>query len=179
MGRRSNFARVPKDKYMTWDPRPVVALQPHLPANVRYVEPCAGKGDLIESMRWHGHQCVYACDTHPGRKWIEKRDARDLDKRWCRSSNAQMFVTNPPWTREILHQLIECLPQLLPTWMLIDASWAHTGQAVQYLEKCKHIVSVGRVRWIKGTANDGVDDSAWYLFEASHQGGPRFTGLGC
>jgi hypothetical protein len=88
-----------------------------------------------------------------------------------------MFLTNPPWTREIMHQLIEHLPELLPTWMLLDASWAHTGQAVRYLDKCKQIVSAGRVRWIKGTSNDGVDDSAWYLFDCTHSGGPRFTGL--
>lgn len=178
MGKRSAFERIPKDKYMTWDPSPVLLLQPHLPRSVQFAEPCAGKGDLIESMKWHGHNCVYACDTYPGRKWIEKRDARSLDKRWRRSSGAKMFVTNPPWSRDVLHQMIDALPALLPTWLLLDADYMHTQQARKRLEKCSLIVSAGRVRWIKGSKNDGVDNCAWYLFpHREHIGGPRFVGL--
>lgn len=180
MGKRSEFKRVPKDKYMTWDRRPVRALQPHLPRGVSFAEPCAGSGDLVANMKWFGHYCVYACDVQPGRNrdWIEKRDARDLDKRWRRGAGAKMFVTNPPWTRPILHELIEFLPTLLPTWLLLDADWMHTQQAADYLDRCSHIVSAGRVRWIKNSADDGVDNVAWYFFpHRGHTGGPKFTGL--
>ena len=142
-----------------------------------YAEPCAGNGDLIESMKWHGHECVYACDIKPGRKWIEKRDARELNRTWRRRSRANMFVTNPPWSRELLHELIEHLSSILPTWLLLDADWMHTKQATEYLDRCLHIVSAGRVRWIKKTTDVGVDNTAWYLFDQRHTGGPRFTGL--
>lgn len=177
MGKRSEFKRLPKDKYLTWDPSPVLALQPHLPTGLLYAEPCAGSGDLIESMKWHGHKCVFACDTKPGRKWIETRDARTLDGRWRRGADAQMFVTNPPWSRGILHELIDHLPSILPSWFLLDADWAHTRQAARYLNRCSHIVSAGRVRWIKGTTNVSVDNTSWLMFDQRHSGGPRFTGL--
>jgi hypothetical protein len=177
VGKRSEFDRIPKDKYMTWDPSPVRILQPHLPSGLLYAEPCAGNGDMIESMKWHGHECVYACDIKPGRKWITRRDALDLDGRWKRATRATMFVTNPPWSRDFLHELIVHLAAIFPTWLLLDADWMHTRQASEYLDQCKHIVSAGRVRWIPGTTDVGVDNTAWYLFDQRHAGGPRFTGL--
>jgi hypothetical protein len=177
VGKRSEFERIPKDKYMTFDRNPVRILQPHLPPGLLYAEPCAGNGDLIESMKWHGHECVYACDIKPGRKWIEKRDARELNGRWRRGTQAQMFVTNLPWSRDIMHELIDHLSSLLPLWCLGAADWAHTRQAARYLDRCQHIVSAGRVRWIPNTTDVGVDNTSWYLFDRRHTGGPRFTGL--
>lgn len=163
---------------MTTDPVPVRILQAHLPRRISFAEPCAGKGDLIAAMKWHGHTCTYAGDIRPQRKWIEKRDALSLDKRWRRSAHAQMFVTNTPWDRPILHELIDHLSALLPTWLLLDADWMHTRQAFPYVERCSHVVSVGRVRWFKGTAHGGLENSAWYFFpHRPHTGGPRFTGL--
>jgi hypothetical protein len=31
--------------------------------------------------------------------------------------------------------------------------------------RLKMIVSIGRVRWIEGSKNDGKDNCAWYLFD--------------
>jgi hypothetical protein len=178
MGKRSDFERRFADKYMTTDPRPVRRLQPYLPRGVRFAEPCAGKGDLIRLMKFHGHECVHACDLYPGRKTIERRDAMTLDRRWRRSAGAAMFVTNPPWTREILHELMEHLPSLLPTWLLLDADWMHTQQAEKILDRCALIVSVGRVKWMEKSNKQGVDNCAWYFFpHRNHTGGPRFKGL--
>lgn len=153
-------------------------LQAHLPASVRFVEPCAGKGDLIKAMEKFGHQCAYACDIKPQRKWIEKRDAFTLDREWRRKVHASMFCTNPPWTRAVLHEMILHLSDLLPTWLLLDADWMHTQQASRLVDRCSHIVSVGRVRWIQNTAMQGLENSAWFYFpRRRHTGGPRFTGL--
>ena len=77
-----------------------------------------------------------------------------------------MIITNPPWSRPVLHQLIDHLRQLCPTWLLFDANWAHTQQAAAHLRFCSRIVSVGRVKWIEGTAMTGKDDAAWFRFEA-------------
>lgn len=176
MGKRSSFERKAQDKYMTTDPIPVRRLQPHLPRSVKFAEPCAGRGDLVKSMRWHGHECVYACDIKPGLKTIEKRDALTLDKRWRRSAGADMIVTNPPWTRSIMHRLMLNLPALLDTWMLLDADWAHTAQAFPYLDRCSLMVAVGRVRWFNNIG--GLENSAWFFFpHRPHTGGPRFVGL--
>lgn len=174
--RTSKFERIAQDKYMTTDPAPVRRLQPFLPPRVNFVEPCAGRGDLIKSMQWYGHKCVYACDINPNRKAIEKRNALTLDKRWRRTSHARMFVTNPPWTRSIMHKLIEHLPTLLDTWLLFDSDWAYTGQAAEYLDRCSLMVATGRVHWFN--ARGGYENSAWYLFpHRQHTGGPRFVGL--
>jgi hypothetical protein len=43
------------------------------------------------------------------------------------------FITNPPWTRELLHPMIEYLVQSSSY-----SSWTY----------CRKIVSVGRVKWI-------------------------------
>lgn len=177
MGKRSNFPRIPQDKYMTTDLGPVQRLQPFLPAHVRFAEPCAGNGDLIEAMEWHGHRCVYACDINPGKgTTFEKRDLFTLDKRWRRSAGAEMFVTNTPWLREVLHPMIDHLTGLLPTWLLLDSDWSHTDQALPYLDRCRQIVALGRVKWFQGSAHGGFENAAWYLFDAAHSGGPKFAG---
>lgn len=178
MGKRTDFKRIPKDKYYTKDPGPVRRLQAHLPAGLRFVEPCAGAGDLIKSMVGYGHECVYACDIAPGHKTIIRRNALTLDRDWRKDVAAKMFVSNPPWTRPILHDLIDHLSSILPTWLLIDADWMHTGQAAPYVDRCAHVVSVGRVRWIPGTTKKGYENTAWFYFpRRPHTGGPRFTGL--
>lgn len=161
---------------MTTDPQPVHRLQPFLARGVKYAEPCAGRGDLIKSLNWHGHECVYACDIKPNRSTIEKRNALTLDKRWRRTAGASMFISNPPWTRSIMHRLIEHLPSLLDTWLLFDMDWAATQQAYPYLDRCSLMVAVGRVHWFNNKG--GLENSAWYFFpHRPHTGGPRFKGL--
>lgn len=191
MGKRSNFERIPQDKYMTTDLGPVRRLQPFLKPHTTFCEPCAGNGDIIKQMKWYGHNCAYACDTHPGgtafhrlSNPIYKRDAMTLDKKWKLSSGATttMFVTNLPWSRDILHPLIDHLSKLLPLWTLCDANWMHTKQAAPYIERCSVIVSVGRVKWIKNSDGGGVDDSCWYFFPGyergrPYKGNPVFFGL--
>jgi len=57
-----------------------------------------------------------------------------------------------------------------------DADWMHTKQAAPYLKHCAMIVSVGRVRWIKGSKQDGKDNCAWYLFVDEETDGTAFIG---
>ena len=58
--------------------------------------------------------------------------------------------------------MIDHFSPMKPTWLLFDAEWHNTIQSIQYMEKCKKIVSVGRVMWFGGT--NGKDSCAWYLF---------------
>ena len=86
---------------------------------------------------------------------------------------AEYFITNPPWTRQILHPIIENLSNQLPTWLIFDASWAHTKQARPYAARCVKIVSVGRISWMQnGTSS--LDDCAWYLFDKNFTGQTEF-----
>ena len=64
----------------------------------------------------------------------------------------------------MLHPIIINLASQAPTWLLIDADWLHTRQSVPFLPRLRMIVSVGRVRWIKGSPYDGKDNAAWLLF---------------
>ena len=191
MGKRSGFARRDRDFY----PTPVKAVEPlipHLPERFTYIEPCSGDGALVRAMTSfegvaHGGKFCptleYASDIAPS--WKVKplttigvqdyppdcshglkayiRDAFDIEDA---EENVDFFITNPPWSRDILHPMIMHLSAIRPTWLLFDADWMHTKQAAPYLPYCKKIVSVGRVKWIPKSPHSGMDNCAWYLFDA-------------
>lgn len=174
MGKRSDFERVKGDFYVT-PYEAVVPLIPHL-ANIKYYsEPCAGDGALVDHLNRHGITSLRTTDVDPrpkeGGVHVDKLDAFHLT-----ACSGQAFITNPPWTRQILHPMITHLSNFAPTWLLFDADWMHTVQAKPYMDYCVKIVSVGRVKWIPGSKNTGKDNAAWYLFSAAHQGGPKFVG---
>lgn len=159
MGKRSDFERVERDYYPT--PRDaILPLIPHLHVGDQFIEPCAGNGAMIDVLREFGLVCVGALDIEPQRADIPKGNALAASN----VGDADLFITNPPWDRDILHPLILHLSSLLPTWLLFDADWMHTLQATSLGARCRKIVSVGRVRWIEGSDNDGKDNAAWYLF---------------
>jgi len=208
MGKRSNFERNERDFY----PTPVSAVEPlisHLPERFTYIEPCSGDGALIralssfEGVAHGGKFCPileYASDISPS--WKVKpltvfaghdeqppncghgfrayvRDAFDIEDA---DGNVDFFITNPPWSRDVLHPMLVHLSAIRPTFLLFDADWMHTKQAAPYLIYCKKIISVGRVKWIPGSRHTGKDNAAWYLFEADprHPSEPvDFYGRGC
>lgn len=173
MGKRSSFDKMPRDLYPTWDPRAVAALLPHLSAGTRFVEPCAGDGTLIDQLVAAGHVCTYAFDIEPQRGDIHLGDAAiELSA----GHGADCFITNPPWTRTILHPIIRNLSARRPTWLLFDADWIHTKQAIPYLHLLRKVVSIGRLRWIEGTSHDGKDNCCWYQFTAAKHGPTQFYG---
>jgi hypothetical protein len=174
VGKRSDFTRVPRDRY----PTPLAAVKPLLPhlfKHERFCEPCAGAGDLILHLEMAGHDCVEACDIAPPRQRdtrIVRADARA--HRLRRKCSA--VITNPPWSRELLHPIIDNLAAQVPCWFLLDSDWAHTVQAAPYWPRCSMMVSVGRVKWIPDSPFTGLDNASWYLFEPGHFTGPRFVG---
>ena len=85
-----------------------------------------------------------------------------------------MIITNPPWTRELLHQMIFNLYWQAPTWLLFDSDWKHTQQAKPYLPMLQHEISIGRVKWIPDTKYYSKDNCSWYLFHGSNS--HTFTG---
>lgn len=108
-------------------------------------------------------KCVSAYDVEPRRSDIIGHDASWLTK--ADLKGAQMIITNPPWDRAPLHQIIENCAKLAPTWLLFDADWMHTKQARHHFEICHKIISVGRVKWFGNAA--GKDNCCWYLFCAN------------
>lgn len=171
--RAPGLERRKNDAYDT-PPEPVVPLLSHLRPGTKFIEPCAGTGDLIRHLQAHGHQCVWAGDLEPREpeQWPVPANVCDATTdHW--DVAAACFITNPPWDRPLLHPLIINLASQLPTWLLFDADWAFTGQAAPFIEHCDRMVVVGRVKWIPDSKDVGKDNAAWYRFDASHRGGPR------
>ena len=165
MGKRSDFKRRPMDAYQTVDPRAVEKLMPHLSGVSTFAEPCCGEGRLVTQLEGFGLRCVHQTDL------IDGTDALSVQLPQC-----DAIITNPPWTREVLHEMILHFHKQAPTWLLFDADWAHTKQAAPFLPQCSHIIAVGRLKWIEDSASCGKDNAAWYRFHAQHQEGPRFVG---
>ena len=164
MGKRSEFPRVPQDAYST--PAEAVApLLPHLEPGSRFFEPCAGEGRLIEHLVNAGHICVGRCDL--------RTDARTW--RYLSIESGVIFITNPPWSRPALHDIIVNLSNQAPAWLLLDSDWAHTRQSIPYLPRLQKIVSVGRLKWIEGSPHTSKDNAAWMLFAAPRPDEPAVT----
>lgn len=163
MAKRSGgaFERRKNDDYRTWDRRATPPLLAHLSPGTRFIEPCAGAGDLLDQLTAVGHICAGAFDIESKRADIVQADALSL----VPDVPFDCFITNPPWTREILHPLITHLSDQAPTWMLFDADWFHTKQAATFKPRLRRYVSVGRLRWIEDSKHDGKDNCAWHLFD--------------
>ena len=171
MSKRSNFERVGKDFYET-PLEAVKPLIPHLRNHYYYIDPCAGsgaieraifklsKGSLYLSCAYDLFNADYSYDSYLA-------DARTAT--YPHLHQNEVFITNPPWSRELLHPIIENLASQKPTWLLFDADWAHTKQAISYMEYCHKIVSVGRVCWFPETKTKGKDNCCWYLFDKSRE----------
>lgn len=166
MGKRSSgFEPQPRNYY----PTPYVAtrpLFPHLRGIRTYAEPCVGGGHLTRHLALHGLECTYKGDLATG------QDA--LSYPFWKDATFDAIITNPPWDRDVLHPMIEVFQDIAPTWLLLDADWAHTVQASSLIDQCSHIVSIGRLKWIEGSRDVGKDNCAWYRFHSQHSGGPRF-----
>lgn len=164
MGKRSTFARRAQDAYDT-PPEAVSPLLPHLGEYYHYAEPCAGSGALAGALsRTGGWSCMTLCDIAPRSPLVQEKDALTLTAGDV--DDCDVIITNPPWTRSLLHPMIERFASLRPTWLLFDADWMHTRQAVPYLTLCHKIVSVGRISWMQN-GTSGKDNCAWYFFDAN------------
>jgi len=161
MGKRSNFERREADFYPT--PRSaVVPLIPYLRGIRSFAEPCAGDGALVRHLEGFGLRCVYAGDIRTG------QDALELDHYGA----VDAIISNPPYTRPVMHALIEHFKGISPTWLLIDYGWSATKQAAEYMPHCSDVVILPRLKWIEGSKNTGKDNHAWYRFDPRHSGGP-------
>jgi len=166
MGKRSNFKRNVHDNY----PTPFSAVAPlikHLRLeNIReFIEPCAGEGLLIKHLARYGLICRLGTDIRSG---------IDIFNLSVTLNIGEAVITNPPWTREILHPLIDHVlgETKHPLWLLLDADWGYTKQAYRHMLWCTDIVTVGRVKWIEGSKYTSKDNCAWYRFQHSSQNKP-------
>jgi hypothetical protein len=177
MGKRSDFERVPQDRYLTpWDAMRFLA--PHLPKAFTFAEPCAADGQLIRWLSALGGTCVAAYDIEPGAPHVGQGNALHILGKHL--NGAEMIITNPPWDRPVLHAMIRRFSLLAPTWLLFDADWAFTDQGARFMDAARgrnvihKIVAVGRLIWIPGTADTGKDNCAWYSIGPPTCAPPQF-----
>lgn len=175
MGKRSNLNRLGHDAYDT----PLSATWPlliHLEHGVRFAEPCAGRGALVNNLTNNGLNCCYAGDVAPRARWINKRSALDLTRAELGFNRIEMIITNPPWTHELLMPLIAHFMTLRPSWLLLGADWMHNKRSAALLDRCSKVIAIGRVKWIEGSRYVGKDNCCWYYFPQQHRGGPIMIG---
>lgn len=178
MGKRSNFERRERDFYPT-PYEAVIPLMNHIATHdfngnpFRFAEPCAGNGVLVNHLESFGLKCYWASDIDPQLDGIVMADALTITNplQW-----SDMIITNPPWDRKILHPMIEHFKsQNEVTWLLFDADWMHTKQAIPYIKYCHTIVSIGRVKWVPESKKTGKDNCCWYKF-VQHETKTQFIG---
>lgn len=164
MGKRSNFARRPHDAYDT-PFSAVLPLVPHIEDTETFAEPFFGNGYMVRHLERLGLRCTLKSDIKTG------TDALTI-KRLPRGT--QKTISNPPWTRELLHPLITHLSSMAPAWLLFDSDWANNQKSAPFLRQCRKIVVVGRVKWIEESRYTAKDNASWYLFDAAYNGRPQF-----
>lgn len=175
MGKRSQFEKRPRDYYQT----PFAAVEPLRGlSGFTYCEPCAGDGRLVEHLEKviPDALCVYAFDVEPQADWVGKKDALTMTGEDV--ANCQMIVTNPPYSWNVLKPLMDRWLSLRPTLLLLPADFMHNKRMTSYLDRCRWIKSIGRVKWIEGSKVSGVDNYAWYMFDNNKDVGQPTLFLG-
>ncbi|MDL2398424.1 hypothetical protein [Rhizobium mayense] len=165
MGKRSDFPRRKNDLYDT-PPDAIVRLVPWLHAEgiETFAAPCDGNGCLRMHLGQVGFRCVHHGDILQGRDALAEHHF----------GGADAIIENPPWTRPLLHPLIDHFVASVPvTWLLLDAGWMFTKQSVLLLDRCTHFLPIARQRWIPDSLFTAKDDCCWYRFKQGHSGGPR------
>jgi hypothetical protein len=161
MGKRSDFERRDRDAYPT-PFKAVLPLIPHLRGIRTYAEPCAGDDALVRHLETFGLRCVYQGDIATG------QDALAIDS----YGGADAIITNPPYVKPLMHDLIEHFRNIAPTWLLLELDWSATKQARPFLPSCSDIVPFGRLKWIIPSDHTGYQNYAWYRFNIHHTAGP-------
>lgn len=175
MSKRNEGAHEPRAR--GFFPTPYKAfqpLEPYLPPGCTVIEPMAGDGSLCQHLYNTGCEVIGATDIVPQHPNVTQMDVLDYDR--TNTPKIDYFVSNPPWP-ELRKQglptlpIIEVLRNIAPTWLLLPSDFMFNAYAAEVMGFCGGIIAIGRVKWIEGSANDGFDNAAWYLFGRDPNGG--------
>jgi hypothetical protein len=177
MGKRSDYERVDRDRYMT-PLDPVLRLIPHLHRGgvETFADLCDGGGGigLVQHLERAGFRCVHRSDI------VNGQDALQVERY---IGNPDAGITNPPFrhpedpkhSTRLLRELIQHFLDLgIPFWLLLPHDWSTNKNAAPFLKRCTDIVAVGRVKWIPDSEFTGKDNSCWYRFDVHHRGNVAF-----
>ena len=162
MGKRDGdkYHRVEKDFYPTVDPACMVPEFVRRVRGLTYAEPCWGSGDL-EDLLMDVATCGWRSDVEPKQPNIPVLDAATLTS--DQLANCDVIITNGPYKWDMLKPLLDHLPTLKPTWLLLPADYAFNVRMGPYVQRCEHIIAVGRLYWQPNKVK-GVTNFAWYKF---------------
>ena len=119
MGKRSNFERIAR-RFLPDAARGGAAADP---ASARGAH--VRRAVLLATARWcaiwnpSGCAASMPATSRPARTRL----------RSTLTATADAIITNPPYTRELMHALIAHFQRIAPTWLLIDYDWSATKQA--------------------------------------------------
>lgn len=128
MGKRdgNKFERNKRDYYATIDPAAANALIEHLPISCLFIEPCAGAGDLRNELERHyGVVCTYACDIEPSGEKVSEENCLNIKGV---AEDTTCFITNPPYSWDMLQPILDYLPAIRPTWLLLQPTTCTTSE---------------------------------------------------
>lgn len=181
MSKRTDLPRNPRDLYETHDPKAVAPIAPLWHGNeTRYIEPFCGSGELIANIANHcDAKCVHASDLEPLPQVngvpdgiiFEKYNFEVIDwESTAGHKNATHFISNPPWLNDKksdyqLLRIINHLSAIRPTWLLLNGNFAFNKRSSDAMGICTDIITVGRLKWIKGSKHSATEDSCWFLFD--------------
>jgi hypothetical protein len=123
-----------------------------------FAEPCCGHWAIVTQLKLAGYRCLSATDITDG-----------IDARTIRYDPVpDIIVSNPPYdrSRKVMRAIIDNCRRQAPTWMLLEADFAHNKSSVELMDTCSDIVSIGRIQWIHGSRSTGTTNYAWYRFIA-------------
>lgn len=151
---------------------PAIAAAPLLrilEPSTRFIQPCAGPGELIGHLEQAGHQCAGAFDLPTDARIARYPIGTDV-----------VFIANPPWRRRFEpHKIIANLRDQAPLWALIYSDWLFNARSTPFLSRLRAIVSIGRVKWVEGSESGGFENACWCLFDRPQPDGfavVRFVG---
>lgn len=164
MGKRSDLGEFkPRDYWPTIDPAAITGTFASKIYGRTYVEPCYGGGHLYRLLQEHSKAfCTWASDLEPQQDKIAKINALEIQPQEV--ENYDFIITNPPYSWNMLMPLLEHLPTLLPTWLLLPADFMHNVRSQKYMDNCSDIITVGRLYWQENKVK-GKDNFCWYLFQ--------------
>ena len=179
MGKRSGFNEVrPRDLWPTIDPDAI--CKPFIDAvrGAKYAEPCYGAGDL-EELLMETATCNWRSDLQPQiySTKVRQLDALKLTREHLH--DVSLIITNPPYSWNLLQPLLDHLPTLKPTWMLLPADFMHNKRSGPYMKTCSDIIAIGRLYWVEEPGikpTKGKDNYCWYRFKAGFHHRTEFTG---
>ena len=99
---------------------------------------------------------------------VHGSDARD----WVREDygDVDAVITNPPWTPDIMAEIMWMQSRFVPAWFLIYSDWLFTRQSAQLMrDRCTDIVPIGRLKWIPDTKSVGFDNCCWVRMSVDKQ----------